>query len=334
MRVSVVMPVYNKVAFVLEAIDSVLGNTFTDFELIVVDDKSTDNSLHLLRGLTDPRVRVVALEKNLGPAGAAQRGMDLALGEYIVRMDADDLMFPDRIERQIGYMDAHPEVGASGGQVVLFGEEDSTWKVPLTDAECKAQLLFGVPIPQGGSILRTAVLREHAVRFQDDWPRIGEDWLFWVALARHTRFGNIDAPVIRYRRGPQNISHGQDRVAARRLRVPWVLKSFGLEHTPEEVDAHLAASLSFSKPPDAAMVRQVHRWLDRLRTFNGQAGIAPMASLEVRLQKAWEDLFHRLPEYGSFPTIEHMRLSGTWSWRRWAYALKVRARVLLGIYRR
>ncbi|MEO8590176.1 MAG: glycosyltransferase family 2 protein, partial [Flavobacteriales bacterium] len=297
-------------------------------------DRSSDGSLEVLRGLTDPRLRVVALGTNLGPAGAAQRAMDLALGEYIVRMDADDLMFPDRLERQVAYMDAHPEVGASGGQVVLFGDESSTWGVPLTNDECKAQLLFGVPIPQGGSILRTRVLRDHTIRYQDDWPRIGEDWLFWVALARHTRFGNIDAPVIRYRRGPQNISHGQDLVAARRVRVPLVLRSFGLDPTPDEVEAHLVASLSFTRPPDAAMVGRVHRWLDRLRVFNREAGIAPEPAIEARLRKAWDDLFPRLPERGLLPVFAHMRLSGSWSWSRWSYALKVRARVLLGTYRR
>lgn len=334
MKVSVVMPVYNKAPFLKEAIDSVLNGTFTDLELIAVDDRSTDNSLELLHALKDPRVRVIALEANLGPAGAAQRGMDAACGEYIVRMDADDIMFPDRITRQVAYMDAHPDVGASGGQVVLFGEEDSTWKVPLTDAECKAQLLFGVPIPQGGSILRTAVLHAHDVRYRDEWPRIGEDWLFWVALAPHTRFGNIEAPMIRYRRGPQNISHGQDRVAARRSRVPWVLTSFGLNPTPGEVDAHLAASMSFTRPPDTAMVHEVHRWLERLRAFNKEAGIAPQDALDVRLRKSWDELFHRLPEHSLRAALAHMRLDRTWSFGRVMYALKVRTKVALGLYRK
>lgn len=332
MKVSVIMPVYNKAPFLKEAIDSVLNGTFNDLELIAVDDKSTDNSLELLRTLKDPRVRVIALEANLGPAGAAQRGMDAALGEYIVRMDADDIMFPDRITRQVAYMDAHREVGASGGEVVLFGEENSTWKVPLTDPECKAQLLFGVPIPQGGSILRTSVLRAHDVRYRDEWPRIGEDWLFWVALARYTRFGNIDAPMIRYRRGPQNISHGQDRVAARRIRVPWVLASFGLNPSPGEIDAHLAASMSFTRPPDTAMVNEVHRWLERLRTFNLTAAIAPREALEIRLQKAWDEFFHRLPEHSLRAAWVHMRLSRSLSLERLIYALKVRVKVALGLY--
>jgi glycosyltransferase involved in cell wall biosynthesis len=115
MKVSVVVPVYNKAPYLREAFDTIFGQTFHDMEVISVDDRSTDDSLSILRSFTDPRLRIIALEHNLGPSGAVQRGMDAALGEYIVRMDADDLMDPRRVERQVAYMDSEPLVGASGG---------------------------------------------------------------------------------------------------------------------------------------------------------------------------------------------------------------------------
>ncbi len=327
-RVSVVMPVYNKAPFLKEAIDSILAQTFTDFEIVAVDDKSTDNSLEILRSIQDPRMRVVALERNLGPAGAAQRAMDVARGEYIVRQDADDLMYPDRIERQVAFMDANTDLGASGGQVTLFGAEDVEWRYPLTRDECRAQLLFGVPVPQPGSILRTRLLREHGVRYQDHWPRIGEDWLFWTALGKHCAFANIDPPVIRYRRGPQNISHGKDLAALRKGRVEIVLREFGLEPTEREVEMHLLAKRSFLRPPDRRTIQDYRTWLDKLKAHNNSAGLFPRKQLVERIEQAWDELYHQLPPFGSAPALEHMRISGSYPLGRMMYLLKCRLNAL------
>ena len=171
MKVSVVMPVYNKAPFLEEAVRSILHGTFTDLELICVDDKSTDESLAVLRTVTDPRLRIIELPANMGPAGAANAGMDAAKGEYIVRMDADDIAVPERIALQTAFMDAHPEVGASGGQLQLFGEGREMWNYPESPESCAALLLFGVPVSQGASILRRSVLSEHGLRFDPAWPR-------------------------------------------------------------------------------------------------------------------------------------------------------------------
>ena len=110
MRVSVIIPVYNKAPFLREAVDSILNGTFTDMEVIAVDDKSTDESLAILKSITDTRMRIIELPQNLGPAGAANAGMDAATGEYIVRMDADDIALPQRFAVQVDAMRRQPEL--------------------------------------------------------------------------------------------------------------------------------------------------------------------------------------------------------------------------------
>ncbi|MCW5898878.1 MAG: glycosyltransferase family 2 protein [Flavobacteriales bacterium] len=324
MKVSVVLPVYNKAPWLRECLHSILGQTFGDFELIAVDDASTDDSLAILRAVGDPRLRVVALERNLGPAGAAQRAMDLAQGEYIARLDADDLMLPGRLAVQVSYMDAHPHIGASGGTVRLFGAEEGEWTYSPDDADCRAELVFGVPVPQGASIMRTEVLRRHGIRYQDHWPRIGEDWFFWLSLARHASFGNVADPLILYRRGTQNIAHGQDRAATRRHRIALVLRDLGLEPTPEEVEAHLLASHIVPVHVTRAQVAACHRWLDRLRAWNKASGFAPPEAMERRLRKAWDGLFNRLAARGMAPALEFLRCDGGWSLERLAYLAKAR----------
>jgi glycosyltransferase involved in cell wall biosynthesis len=134
MKVSVLIPLFNKAPYVKEAIDSVLHGTFGDFEIVVVDDRSTDGGADVVRGIEDPRLHLVELPENRGPAGAANAGLEVCTGEYIVRLDADDVNMPDRIARQVAYMDAHPEVGASGGALDLFGAQKEKWSFPLRSA--------------------------------------------------------------------------------------------------------------------------------------------------------------------------------------------------------
>ena len=330
MRVSVLIPVYNKATFVKEAIDSVLADPFQDFEIVAVDDRSTDGSLDVLRSIRDTRMRVITLPKNLGPAGAANAGLDACTGEYIVRLDADDINAPGRLQKQVAYMDAHAEVGASSGWLQLFGAEDVAWKFPLSDEECKAQLLFSVPVSQGASIIRRAVLERHHLRYDPTWPRVGEDWCFWARLAPFTRFGNLDEPLVLYRRGEQNISHGTDKVRTHRVILRTVFDLLGIEAGEDDITTHLMALTYFENAPDATAVRRLHDWLEHLLVLNRQRGLFPREAFERSTKAHWDRLFHYLPKYGAGASIAHLRLSGRWPLDRLIYLFKYRVNALLG----
>jgi glycosyltransferase involved in cell wall biosynthesis len=113
-RVTVVMAVYNAAQFLREAIASVLSQTYTDFELIVVDDASTDDSSAILRSYNDPRIRIIRHQTNLGASLSRNDALAAARGELIAIMDADDVCAPTRIERQVEFLQAHPAVGLVG----------------------------------------------------------------------------------------------------------------------------------------------------------------------------------------------------------------------------
>lgn len=330
MKASVLIPVYNKAPFVKEAVESVLNGTFADIEVVCVDDKSTDNSLAILRSMDDPRVRIIALPDNLGPAGAANAGLDACLGEYIVRLDADDIALPDRIARQVAFMDAHPDIGASGGRLDLFGSTKESWSFPLDPDACAAQQLFGVPLSQGASILRRSVLEEHGLRYDPSWPRIGEDWLFWTRMGRVTRFANIPETVALYRRGEQNISHGRDRHADFTVLARNIFDFYGIAHSEEELESHLMGLYLFNRKPTKERVRGLRAWFDRLLMINTERNLFPREAFARRVMRAWDGLFHYLPRYGASVAMEHLRLSRAWPMDRVMYLAKYRVNALLG----
>jgi glycosyltransferase involved in cell wall biosynthesis len=330
MKVSVVVPVYNKAPWLRECVDSILAQTFNDFELILVDDKSTDNSLEILRAYTDPRLRVVALPHNLGPAGAVQRAMDLAQGEYIARIDADDIMMPRRLELQVAYMDAHPRVGASGGGVRMFGDEDRMWSFPAEDKACRALLLFDVPVSQGGSILRTSLLRKHDIRYRDEWPRTGEDWLFWASVARHAELGNIPEPVIMYRRGAHNSTRGKSVREKFGDMVPRLLTMLEVGGGPTAADDHLLLLGDRPQRPEARHVRAMVRWAEHLRRWNRERGFSTPERFDAHVMDRLCQTYYRLADRSWTAALAHLRLVPGDRWTRLNYLLRGQLRRALG----
>ena len=131
-RLSVILPVYNGSAFLAEAMESVLNQTFRDFELLVIDDASTDGSAAVAEQFGDPRVRVIRQEANRRLPATLNHGLDLARGEWVARMDADDICHPQRFARQVAFLEAHPDHGVVG-----------SWSEDIDE--------YGKPFPMGGS---------------------------------------------------------------------------------------------------------------------------------------------------------------------------------------
>jgi len=323
MKASVVVPVYNKAPWLRECLDSLLAQTFADFELIAVDDASTDESPAILRSYTDPRMRVITMERNAGPGMAAQRGMDEARGTYILRVDADDTQLPERFARQVRLLDEHPGIGACGTALRLLGDPDTVRRKPLRDAECRAELPFGVALYQPTSAYRRSVLLEHDIRYLPEWPRYGEDWMLQARLARVTRFANLPEPLVGYREGPQGISFGRDRAEELGPLFRDVFATLGLpDPTPEELELHHWCVKVFLRPPDARMVRAFKAWLHHLAGWNAASGVFDRRVFQRRLDRAWEELFHHLPAYGAAPVWAYLKAGGAITPARLYYLLR------------
>ena len=323
MKASVILPVHNKAPYLQACLDSVFAQTHADFELIAVDDASTDGSAAILAACPDPRLRVITLRENVGPGPAAQRAMDEARGEYLLRVDADDVQRPERFARQVAFLDAHPEVGALGAAVRLIGEGDPVRQRPQSHAACAVELLFGVALYQPTLALRRRVLMEHGIRYHSEWPRVGEDWLLQLELARVTRLANLPEVLVRYRMEGQGISQGRDKARSLADLHARALRHFG--HTPpttEQLRLHGLVEKSFPVPPDARQLEAFHTWLEHLRAWGRRSGAFDPAVLDARLDRAWDELLHHLPQFGWPTTRAYLRLGAHPSPRRLYYLLR------------
>ena len=206
-RVSVLMPAYNVEKYVGEAIESILNQTFTDFEFIIINDGSTDNTAKIIKEYAkkDKRIRFIDNKKNQGLIAVLNQGLDLCTGEYIARMDSDDISLPERFAKQIEYMDNHHECGVCGtfGKVFLEnGKKGWIWKEPIDVLIC--DLLKRNQLIHPTVFIRKDIIDKYNLRYNKDYKH-AEDYAFWLELIKHTKIHNLSDILLNYRIHSNNI---------------------------------------------------------------------------------------------------------------------------------
>jgi glycosyltransferase involved in cell wall biosynthesis len=195
------MPAYNAAVYVDEAVASILNQTFRDFEFIIINDGSTDETGSILDkyGKTDSRIRLYHQE-NQGMIAALNRGCRLAHGKYIARMDADDISFPDRLEKQLAYIEEHPQVGILGtwiNNIDKNGLLRGTWRPPTNSKMLKWTLFFGVCVAHPSVLMRRDLITK--LNFYRPEAAHAEDVDLWFRASALTEFGNISEVLLKYR---------------------------------------------------------------------------------------------------------------------------------------
>lgn len=200
--VSILMPVYRTATYLREAMDSMLAQTFTDFELIVLDDCSPDNAEEILDTYTDPRIVRYRGEHNVGLANVLNIGSGMARGKYIARMDSDDISLPTRLQVQVDYMEQHPDIDLCSTAMQLFGECSDTWVRNADPERVKVEALFYSPILHASSVWRRERFDERGLRFRQEMVP-AEDYDLWTrAMLDGLRLVNLPEVLYRYRTRP------------------------------------------------------------------------------------------------------------------------------------
>jgi Glycosyl transferase family 2 len=206
-RVSVVMPVFDGATYLTEAVESILGQTFADWELVTVDDGSGDDSPEILAryAAADSRIRVLRNETNMGVSATLNRGWREARGEYIARLDADDVALPDRFARQVEFLDAHPTVAVVGSAATYIDEAGrrlARARVPTTPRAIRSLL------PRHNCFIHPSVLLRRAALEDAGGYRLDhvEDYDLWLRLSEHFDLANLGEPLVLYRLHPDQTS--------------------------------------------------------------------------------------------------------------------------------
>ena len=197
-KISVVMSAYNAEKFIKEAIDSILSQTFPDFEFIIINDTSTDSTGSIIESYRDPRILLINNEKNMGLTKSLNIGLNKARGTYIVRMDADDISFPQRFQKQFDFMEQNPDVDVCGSWYEFFGGKTGIVKHPLSSEKIKATLFFYNCIAHPTVMIRKESFEKYNIRYDEEFF-YAQDYELWCREIDRLNFANIPEVLLKYR---------------------------------------------------------------------------------------------------------------------------------------
>ncbi|QJD97556.1 glycosyltransferase [Mucilaginibacter robiniae] len=276
-KLSVILPVYNTEKYIKEAVDSILNQTYKDFELIVLNDASTDGTLGILQQYQDTRLKVITNEQNLKVVKTLNKGLDLAQGEYIARMDADDISHPQRFEKQIQFLEQHPDVDFVGSWVQTFGSESNIMRAATEHEHIKVRLFFLNPIFHPVVMFRRESFEKHGLRYDEHFTN-AEDYGMWVKAIDHIKFANVPEILLKYRVHSFNVSviKASNRAVLDEIHYnmyQYFLKKLGiLSYTEHELLMHRKLGLVEVEALNLNQLNEYLQWLKKLVLANNQSG--------------------------------------------------------------
>ena len=291
-KLSVVIPVYNREAYLGDAIDSILRQTFTDYELLVIDDGSTDRSCEVTQSYDDPRIRLICNRRNMGIPKTRNEAVRLARGEYLAFLDSDDVAYPDRLAKQVAFLDSHPDYAAVGAWVSWMAEDGQPLKrikrKPVSPEELGGQRLFRSVLENSASMARTSILR--------NFPHceelcVEEDFDMWARVAAKHKVGNLPEVLVRRRRHQQRTTEEQrDLVKKMRIMVyASQLTALGMHFSETDLERHFLLRRMHKQKftPDRTYLDWAEDWLLALRAANRTAQAYPEPAFSHELGLFW-----------------------------------------------
>lgn len=296
-RITVFIPAFNSERYIGEAIESVLTQSFTDFELLVIDDGSTDGTPDVIQSFTnDKRLRIVIQKNNLGRPRTRNHGLDLARGEYIALLDADDRCTPHRLQKQIDFLDEHRDIDGIGGRTHLIDDHSKVikWnrrKKARFPAVIACRILSDCPLAHTTMMIRMSALSSY--RYNNNFP-VAQDYELFSRMIPACRFAILPETFAYYRQHAAQAGQAQsDAQAAARLRIyGHLMTALGVDFNQSDLIRHeclfkhrIPEHVDFSL--DINFLRWARNWLESLLRANEQKEIYPEPEFSSALAKRW-----------------------------------------------
>ena len=296
-RVTVLMSVYNGEQFLRQAIASILRQTFTDFEFLIIDDGSTDSTVEVIESFSDPRLSLVRSDRNMGLTFSLNKGLALAKSEYVARMDADDESLPHRLETQVAFMDAHPDVGVCGSWLETIGiEPKDQWRPPVNDARIRCEHVFHSDLYHPTVMLRKGLIDQYKLTYEGP---VAQDYDLWVRASRVTRLANIPEILLRYRIHRDSIGNiftEEQYRCSQLIRIRQIVE-LGIKPSDEEAKLHFKISLALFEK-STKFVSQTEQWLLKLKWANQSRGLFPEPFFSEVLSNKWFEVCNSVSNLG------------------------------------
>jgi glycosyltransferase involved in cell wall biosynthesis len=291
-KVTVFIPAYNREKYIGEAIESILAQSYTNFEILLIDDGSTDGTVDIMHSFSDSRLRIIRNETNLGIPRTRNKGIEHARGEFIAMLDSDDRAFPTRLEKQVNFLEAHHDFAQVGSWCRMMDQQGRPLKKikrqPILPEDVDVQLLFRCSLSNRSIMARTRILREYGYR--NDYPRC-QDYDLHMRLAKKYKLGNLPECLVYGRIHPEQIT-GQTfdlGNAKKREIVRGQLTELGMSFSETDLDPHLTLSrmrkLDFV--PDFQYIQWAENWLLQLLEANKKTHRYSQNSLETAVGEKW-----------------------------------------------
>lgn len=275
-KVSVLMPVYNAEDYLAEAIDSIISQTFTDWELIIGDDGSTDNTEAVIKSYTDSRISYYKNEVNKGHTETKYSLLEKSGGEYIAFLDADDVSFPDRLRIQVDFMDNNPEYGLCGtwGEMIdPSGKRIKKISYINRHEYIKCALVFNTAFLQSSIMVKRNLMRDF---YLDKEILLVEDYNFECLVSRASKVENLTKELVKYRWHDSNISNTKQEILNNLNKKIYSreLSILGIDATDYELNLHNAIrDINSINIPDMEFFTQLRLWMKKLLEANKKARI-------------------------------------------------------------
>lgn len=295
--ISVNMPVYNGVKYLKQAIDSILNQTYTDFELIIIDDGSTDTSVDLIKSYRDPRIKLFQNNLNRGLAFSRNRAIEQSKGKYIAILDSDDIAYPERIKKQLDFLEKNPDYVMIGSWIDIIDENDQVSedgvKLLVENDLLRTQLFFSNHFAQSSLLIRRSVFEEFS--YNESYIQ-AEDYFLWVQIASKYKVANLQESLVQYRVHQESItmSKFEDQENCVKQIFVYQLSQLGLNDLKnDEIELHykLLRYKYDAKLLNWVELKRILKWILKLQKQNNKYKIYVPIFFNSKLELFWSYYF-------------------------------------------
>jgi glycosyltransferase involved in cell wall biosynthesis len=315
-KVSVIMPVFNSQNYVGEAISSVLAQTFTNFEFLIIDDCSTDDSVSVIKKYLDKRIRFYQNDRNLGYINSLNFLLGKCKGEYIVRHDNDDISPPDRILKQITFLQNNPEHLVCGCFCKTFGNLETSTFLPISDEECRILMLFNSPFCHPSVCFHRKIFSDLHIKYDPDFMP-AEDYKMWVSISKFGKLANLSFAKFYLRIHDNNTSARniqKQQQALLKIRKEYILEIFNIDLSLYE--NNLLNGIIYNYRFSNLEIFEIETLFSKIKLVNLKSGVLNKSDLDFWLFYFWtkvcfkniyfKNLFYRFVRWFNSPLFSFL----------------------------